>query len=116
MVLPHFFRERLFPSDHQTARMAPGVGDLKQLEVADDVSVFPAIAIEILRQVEDHVGTKGFGRKLQGLQRVADPDRKHFMTEGLEGEQDFALGRPPPFLSAKTRCVCGGNKGRMHQE
>ena len=55
MVGAELLGERLAAREDQAARVAPGVRDLEQFEVADDVVVEDDLAVELLEQVEDDV-------------------------------------------------------------
>ena len=65
VVMHQRLGEILAAREHQAARIAAGIGDAHQLEIARDVLVVDDLAVELLEQREHRV-------RLPGLDRVAD--------------------------------------------
>ena len=65
MVMHERLRQVLAARQHQAARIAAGIGNAQQFEIADDVLVVDGFAVELLEQVEHDI-------RLPVLDLVAD--------------------------------------------
>ncbi len=100
----------------QAARIAPGIGDLHQLEIAGDVLVVGDVVVEFLQQREDHVRLEFFDRLADRLDLVLRTEGANLVAGRAQGAHHVVFRLPRvDFL---RRVSVGGvrrHEVRMHQ-
>jgi len=108
--------QRLPPCQDEPARVAAGVGDPKQFEVAGDVLVVGGLPVKLLEQVEDHVGVHRFDGIADRSKFVLHAKGLDSVAGGPEGGDDVKLGLPAvDLLLAVSLQGVGRDELRVHQ-
>src|SRR5207244_4844373 len=59
MIMQNFLRDALVFAENQTGRAATGKGDALHFQKGNDVLIEPAVILELIRQIKNHVRLKG---------------------------------------------------------
>src|SRR5262249_21309685 len=78
----------------QAARIAPGIRDLHQLEIACDVLVVDDLAVILLQQGERHMRLKAFDFVAHWLEFVRHAERVNLMSGRAQGAHDVVFCFP----------------------
>ena len=115
-------RQVLAARQHQAARIAAGVGNAQQLEIARDVLVVGGLAVELLQQVEDDVrlpaprsrrgsASARTGRRAACTSWPARAQRAHHVVLGLP-DVDVLARSGPSSESGGIRSGCRSTRTR----
>ena len=105
VIRQQLLRQRLVARQQQPARVAAGVGQLQQLEMADDVLIEDRHVVEAFEQVEGDVRLPLFGRAADVAEVVVDAERAHLVAEAAQRRDDVELGAPR--RARRGRCLRG---------
>src|SRR6266566_2033635 len=101
---------------HEPARIAAGIGNAQQLEIAGDVLVVDGLAVELLEQIEDDVRFPALDFVADRLELVLDAARPHLVAGLAQRAHDVILGLPPvDFLLAAALDRVRRNQVRMQE-
>ena len=120
MIVQQLLRQVLAARQHQSARIAAGIGNADQFEIARDVLVVGRLAVEFLEQVEHDVRLEGVDLGADRPQLVLHAEHAHFVARlaqrvddviaGLKGEDillaialDASRAAPVPDAAAPER-------------
>ena len=78
----------------QAARVAAGVGDLHQLEIARDVLVIDRLVVELLEQREHDVRLESLDLFADRLDLLLRAERANVMACRAQGADDVVFGLP----------------------
>ena len=79
---------------HQAARIAAGIGNAHQLEIAHDVLIVDDLALKLLEQAEHHIGFPAVDLFADRLELVVHAKRTNVMPGGTQRADDVVLGLP----------------------
>ena len=94
VVGEQLFRQRLVAREQQAARIAAGVGQLQQLQVADDVLVEDRDVVEPLEEIERDVRLPVRRRPADVAQVVVHAESLHFVAHGGERRNHVVFSAP----------------------
>ena len=94
MIAENFFRDALVFAKDQTGRAATGKGHALHFEKRNDVLVEPAVVLELVGQIENHVGREAFQFLPEQIEIVEDGEMLRGVAERAERGQDVRLGFP----------------------
>ena len=94
---------------HQAARVASGIGDLHQLEIACDVLVVDDLAVKLLEQRENHMRLEAFDLVAHGLEFVLHAERANLMSGRAQRAHDVVFGFP--FIDFLRACTPWSSPG-----
>ncbi len=80
VIMHQRLRQILAARQHQAARIAAGIGNAQQFEIARDVLVVGGLAVELLEQIEDDVRLPALDRVADRLQLVLHAERPHLVA------------------------------------
>ena len=79
---------------YQPARIAPGIGNAQQLEIAGDVLIVHGLAMKLLEQIEHHIGFPALDLVADRLELVLHAQRPHLVSGRAQRAHDVVLGLP----------------------
>ena len=116
VVVHQRLRQVLAARQHQAARVAAGIGDSHQLEIAHDVLVVDDLAVELLQQREHDVRLPALDLVADRLELVMHAERAHLVPGGTQRAHDVVFGFPfVDFLLAVALGRIRGHQVRMHE-
>src|ERR1700733_8430313 len=107
---------RLLTISGRATRVAPGIGDLHQLEKTRDVLIVYRLMVKLLQHVEYHMRLEAFDLVAHRLDFLLHTERTHVMTDGAQGADDVVFRFP--FIDFPRGVSVGGvrrHKVGMHQ-
>ncbi len=115
VVREELLGERLVAREDEAARVAAGVGQAQQLEVANDVLVEGRHAGERLHQVEDDVRLEGADNRPDGAQPVMEAEHAHVVPHLLQRFRDVVLHLPLGLAHVDAGGVRGRDQVIVHE-
>ena len=94
MIAEDFFRDALVLAKDEPGRAAAGEGHALHFEKRNDVLVEPAVVLELVGQVENHVGREALQFLPEQIEIVEDGEMLRRVAELAERGQDVRLGLP----------------------
>ena len=94
VVGQQLLRQVLAARQHQAARIAAGIGNAQQLEIAGDVLVVGGLAVKLLEQIEDDVRLPALDLVADRLELVLHAERPHLVAGGAQRAHDVVFGLP----------------------
>ena len=115
MVSEELLRQRLVARQNQAARIAAGVRQVQQLEVADDVLVEGGDARERLQQVEHDVRIERLHRGADAAQVVVHAAHAHLVPDLAQRLDDVELHLPLGLAHVDSLGVAGRHEVVVHE-
>ena len=101
---------------HQAARVAAGIGNAHQFEIAGDVLVVGGLAVELLEQIEDDVRLPALDHVADRLQLGLHAERPGVVAGGAQRREHVVFRLPDvDLLLAVALHGVGRHQIRMHQ-
>ena len=116
MIDQELLRQILAAREHEPTRIAAGIGDSQQFEIARDVLVIDGFAVKLLEQIEDDVRLPALDLVADRLELVLYPERPHLVAGGTQRAHDIVFGLPfVYFLLAVPLERVRRHEFRMHE-
>jgi hypothetical protein len=82
VIHENLLRQRLVAGEQESPRIAPGVRNEEHLEIGDPILIVHRDVVEVLEQVEEHVGMKALQRSIEDREVASQShDRDHVPHE-----------------------------------
>ena len=117
MIMHQRLRQVLAARQHEAARIAAGIGNAHQLEVARDVVVVDDLAVKLLEQGEHHVRLPALDLVADRLELVMHAERPNLVTGSAQRADHVVLGLPDVdlLLAVSLASNSGGIRSRVHR-
>jgi hypothetical protein len=109
-------RQILAAREHESARIAAGIGHPQQLEIARDVLIVDGLAMKLFQQIEDHIRLPTLDFVADGLELVLHAERAHLVARRAQRARDVVFGLPlVDFLFGMPLERIRRHQFRMHE-
>ncbi len=115
MIGQHFLGQRFVARQHESARIAAGIGHMQQLEIGHHILVIHRHAVEFFEQIEGDVRTPVFDRRPDHPQIASHSQRAHVVTQFSERRHYVVFGFPSDLAQIMAIELIGRDEIFMHQ-
>src|SRR5689334_25415714 len=91
MVMQNFLRDALVFAENETSRAATCKRHSLHFQEGNDVLVEPAVVLELISQIKNHVGREGCQFLAEQIEIMENGEMFLGMTEGWQGVQEVGL-------------------------